>query len=158
MLQRLIEEKILVVEQQKDDARRLNKRYIMEMNIHMAHMFHVATQQALLPAEQRYATPESICQDLGVEFGKFETKPYIKAMKSKIEISYPTKITDIIKARRATARVQSSSSNVQAERKSITPKPALKPSAVPSTEVALKPSTALTTKTVPSNLALLVCL
>ena len=46
MLQSLIEEKIAAVEQQKDDARRLNKRYTMEMNVHMAHMFHVATQQA----------------------------------------------------------------------------------------------------------------
>ena len=88
----------------------------MEMNVHMAHMFHVATHQASLPVEQRTATPESICQALGVEFGKFETKPYIEAMKSEIEISYPTKITDIIKARKAAARAQSSSSSGQAER------------------------------------------
>ena len=69
MLQSLIEEKVLAVEQQKDDARRLKEIYTVEMNMHMAHMFHVATQQALLPAEQRTATPESICQDLGMEFG-----------------------------------------------------------------------------------------
>ena len=85
----MLEERILVVKQQKDDARRLNKRYTMEMNIHMAHMFHAATQRALLPAEQRIATLESICKDLGVEFGKFKTEPYIEAMKSEIEISYP---------------------------------------------------------------------
>ena len=57
------------------------------MNVHMAHMFHVATQQALLPTDQRTVTPETICQDLSVDFGKFETKPYIEAMKSKIKIS-----------------------------------------------------------------------
>ena len=54
ILQSLIEEKIAAVEQRKDDARclnkrkndarRLNRRYTMEMNVHMAHMFHVATQ------------------------------------------------------------------------------------------------------------------
>ena len=55
---------MLAVEQQKDDAKRLNKRYTMEMNAHMAHMFHVATEQAFLPAEQRTATPESICKNL----------------------------------------------------------------------------------------------
>ena len=75
MLQSLLEEKILVVDQ-RDDARKLNKRYTMEMNVHMTQMFHAATQQALLPAEQRTTTPESICKDLGVEFGKFDTEPY----------------------------------------------------------------------------------
>ena len=52
MLQSLIEEKITAVEQRKDDARRLNKRFTMEMNVHIAHMFQVATEQAALPAEQ----------------------------------------------------------------------------------------------------------
>ena len=112
MVQSLLEEKILAVEQRKDDARRLNKRYTMEMNIHMALMFHAVTQQAFLPAEQRTATPESICKDLGIEFDKFETEPYIEAMKSKIEISYPKDIVDIIKARKASVRVQAGSSNV----------------------------------------------
>ena len=65
MLQTLIKEKILVVEQREDDARSLHKRHTMEMNVHMAHMFHTATQQAFLPIEQRTATPESICKDLG---------------------------------------------------------------------------------------------
>ena len=60
MLQSLIEEKIVAVEQQKDDAKRLNKRFTMEMNIHMAQMFHVVTEQAALLAEQRTTTPESI--------------------------------------------------------------------------------------------------
>ena len=124
------------------------------MNVHMAHMFHVATEQALLPADQRTATPESICQALGVEFDKFETKPYIEAMKSEIEISYPTEITNIIKAIRAVARVQSSSSSGQAERKSITPKPTMRPSATPSTEVVLEPSPAPSSETTPSNMTL----
>ena len=57
----------------------------MKMNIHMAHMFHAATQQALLPAEQMTATPESICKDLGMEFGKFETEPYIEAISLKLK-------------------------------------------------------------------------
>ena len=83
----------------------------MEMNVHMAHMFHVTTEQAALPVEQRTATPISICQALSVEFGKFETKPYIEAMKSEIEIVYSTEITDIIKARRAAARTQSDSAS-----------------------------------------------
>ena len=47
----------------------------MEINVHMAHMFHAATQQALLPVEQRMDTPELIGKDFGVEFGKFETEP-----------------------------------------------------------------------------------
>ena len=113
-------------------------------------MFHVPPQQALLPVDQRTATPETICQDLGVEFGKFETKPYIEAMKSEIEISYPTEITDIIKARRAVARIQSSSSSVQVECKSITPEPTLKPSIMPSTEAALKLSALLQVKQLPA--------
>ena len=78
----------------------------------MAHMFHAATQQALLPAEQRTTTAESICKDLGVEFGKFEIEPYIEAMKSEIEISYPKDIVELINARKASARAQASSSNI----------------------------------------------
>ena len=76
----------------------------MEMNVHMTHMFYAATQQVLLPTEQRTATPESICRDLGVEFGKFKTEPYVDAMKAKVDISYPSDIVDIIKARKASAR------------------------------------------------------
>ena len=83
----------------------------MEMNIHMAHMFYAATKQALLPTEQRTATPESICKDLGVKIGKFE-EPYIEAMKSEIEISYPKDIVELIRARKAASRAQASSSNV----------------------------------------------
>ena len=114
----------------------------MEMNVHMAHMFHAATQQALLLVEQRTATPESICKDLGVEFGKFETEPYIEAMKSEIEISYPKDIVEFIKARKAFVRAQSSSFSVQAKPKSVTPDLALWPSSVP------------TPKTTPSDLTL----
>ena len=84
----------------------------MEMNVHTAHMFYTATQQALLPTEQRTATPELICKNLGVELGKFKAEPYIEAMKAEVEISYPNKIVDIIKARKAFARAQVSSSNV----------------------------------------------
>ena len=108
----------------------------MEMNIHMAHMFHVVTQQALLPTEQRTATPELICKDLRVEFGKFETEPYIKAMKSEIEISYSKDIVELIKARKASARAQAGSSNVRIESRSVTPNPALRPSSVPVPETA----------------------
>ena len=51
-----------------------------------------------------------------MEFGKFETKTYIETMKSEIKISYPTEITDIIKARRAAVRAQSGSSSGQTGR------------------------------------------
>ena len=99
---------MIAVKQRKDDARRLNKRYTMEMNVHMAHMFYAATQQALLPVEQRTATPELICRDFGVEFGKFEPEPYVEAMKAEVDISYPSDILDLIKARKAIARTQES--------------------------------------------------
>ena len=56
--------------------------------------------------------PKSIYKDLRVEFGKFDTKPYIEGMKAEVEISYPNQIVDIIKARKASARAQASSSNV----------------------------------------------
>ena len=114
-MQSLIEEKIAAVEQRKDDAKHLNKRFTMEMNVHIAHMFQVATEQAALPAEQRTATPQSIYQALGVVLGKFETKPYIEAMRSEIEISDPTDITNILRARRAAARDQSDSSSCPAK-------------------------------------------
>ena len=77
-------------------------------------MFHVATKQALLSPEERSATPGSICKDLGVEIGKFETEPYKKAMMSEIEISYPKDIVELIKAKKATVRAQANSSNVRA--------------------------------------------
>ena len=85
---------------------------------------------------------------------EFETKPYIEAMKFEIEISYPTEITYIIKARRATARAQSSFSSGQAERKSITPEPTLRSIVVPPTEAILEPSPAPPSETTPSNMAL----
>ena len=126
----------------------------MEMNVHMAHMFHVATEQALLPAEQRSATPESICKDLGVEIGKFETEPYIKAMKSEIEISYPKDIVELIRAKKAAARAQTSSSNTRAEPRSATPDPGLRPNFISASEVTQEPSSALEIETAPSDLAL----
>ena len=125
LLQSLVEEKVIVVEQRKDDAKRLNKRYTMEMNVHMAYMFYATTQQALLPIKQRIAKPESICKDLGVEFSKFETEPYVEATNVEVDISYPSDIVDIIKAKKAYARTQVGSSGVQAEPNSITPDPAL---------------------------------
>ena len=152
--QNLLKERILAVEQWKDDARRLNKRNTMEMHVHMAHMFRVATEQALLPAEQRTATPESICKDLGVEIGKFETEPYIEIMKSKIEISYPKHIVELIRTRKAAARAQAGSSNVRAEPMSVTPDPTLRPNFVPATETAQESSTTPAIETTPSNLAL----
>ena len=126
----------------------------MEMNIRMAHMFYVATQQSLLPAEQRTATPESICKDLGVEFRKFETETYIEAMKSKIEISYSKDIVELIKTRKDSARGQAGSSNVRAETRSATSDPALRPSSILATEAALRSSIAPAIETTPSNLAL----
>ena len=154
IMQSLIEEKIAAVEQRKDDAKRLNKRFTMEMNVHMAHMFQVATEQAALPAEQRTATPQSICQALGVELGKFETKPYIEAMKSEIEISYPTEITNIIRARRAAARNQSGSSSCLTEQQSITPEPALRPNVGTSAQAALESEPAQPKETTSNNMAL----
>ena len=124
------------------------------MNVYMAHMFQVATEQALLPAEQRSATPESICKDLRVEIGKFETEPYIKAMKSDIEISYPKDIVELIRARKIAARAQASSSNNQAEPKSATPDPGLRPHFIPTSEVTEEPSSAHEIETTPSDLAL----
>ena len=126
----------------------------MEMNVHMVHMFYAATKQALLPAEQRTATPESIYKDLGVEIEKFETEPYIEAMKSEIEISYPKDIMELIKARKASARAQASSSNVRVEPRSATLNPALRPSSVLATKAALRSSTTPAIETSPSNLAL----
>ena len=150
----MLEERILAVEQRKEDAKKLNRRYTVEMNVHMAHMFQVATEQALLPAEQRSATPESICKDLGVEIGKFETEPYIRAMKSDIEISYPKDIVELIKMRKTAARAQASSSSTQAEPKSATPDPGLRPNFTSVPEVIEEPSSAHEIETTPSDLAL----
>ena len=55
-----------------------------------------------------------------MEFDKFDTEPYIKTMKTEIEISYPKDIVDIIKSRKAYVKVQVGSSNVQVEPKSVT--------------------------------------
>ena len=77
-----------------------------------------------------------------MEFGKFETEPFIEAMKAEIGISYPKEIIDIIKARKVAARIQTGSSSVQAEPKSVTPDPTLRPNSLRAT------------KTVHDNLAL----
>ena len=52
-------------------------------------------------------------------------------MRSKIEISYPKDILELIKARKAARRAQPGSSNVRAEPRSVTPDPTLRPSSVP---------------------------
>ena len=132
---------MIAVKQRKDNARKLNKRYIIEMNVHMTYMFYDTTQQSFLPIEQKTTTPESICKDLEVEFGKFETEPYVEAMKAEVDISYPSDIVDIIKARKASVRTQASSSGVQVEPNSITPDPALRPASLPSSRVASDSST-----------------
>ena len=62
-------------------------------------------------------------------------------MKAKVEISYPNDIVDIIKARKASARAQAGSSNVQAEPRSITPGTVL-------------PSSMTTSEATPENFAL----
>ena len=89
-----------------------------------------------------------------MEIGKFETKTYFEAMKSEIEIYYPKDIVELIKARKAAAKAQAGSSNVQAEPRSVTPDPTLRPSSVPSIEATQKSSTAPAIEIVPSNLAL----
>ena len=75
-------------------------------------------------------------------------------MKSEIEISYPKDIVELIRARKAAARAQAGSSNVQTEPRSITPDPTLRPSFVPVTEAAQSSNTAPAIEITPSNLAL----
>ena len=89
-----------------------------------------------------------------MEIGKFETEPYIEAMKSEIEISYPKDIVELIRAKKAATRVQASSSNIRAEPRSVTPDPTLRPNFAPAAEVAQESSSAPAIETVPSDLAL----
>ena len=89
-----------------------------------------------------------------MEFGKFETKPYIEAMRSEIKISYPTEITDMIRARRAAARAQSGSSSCPAEQHSITPEPALRPNVTTPSKAALESEPAQPKETTSNNMAL----
>ena len=63
-------------------------------------------------------------------------EPYIEAMNVEVEISYPNDIVDIIKAKKASARAQVGSSNVQLEPRSITPDPALRPSSMPASKAS----------------------
>ena len=60
LLQSLFEEKIVVLVQRKDDAKRWQKSYNKEMNMKLAHMFFLVTQQATLPLEHRKITLELI--------------------------------------------------------------------------------------------------
>ena len=72
-------------------------------------------------------------------------------MRSEIEISYPTDITNIIRARRAAARNQSGSSS---EQQSITPEPALRPNIGTSAQAALESEPAQPEETTSNNMAL----
>ena len=89
-----------------------------------------------------------------MESGKFKTEPYIEAIKSEIEISYPKDLVELIKARKGSIRAQAGSSNVRAEPRSVKPDPTLRPSSVPATEAILKSNIAPATETTPSNLTL----
>ena len=88
------------------------------------------------------------------EIGKFEIEPYIEAMKSEIEISYPKDIVELIRARKVTARAQAGCSNVQAEPRSVTPDPTMRHNFVPAIEAAQESSIAPAIETTPNNLAL----
>ena len=52
LLQSLFEEKIAIMVQRKDDAKRWQKSYNKEMNVQLAHMFFLVTQQAVLPPKK----------------------------------------------------------------------------------------------------------
>ena len=75
-------------------------------------------------------------------------------MRSEIEISYPTEITDIIKARRAAARAQLGSSSGPVEHQSITPEPVMRPNTTTPSKAVLESSSVLPKETTPSNMAL----
>ena len=106
------------------------------MNVQLAHMFFLATQQATLPPEQRKMMPELICKKYGVEMGKFEVKPYLEEIKDEITISYPEDILAIITERKATARTAaiagSLSTDALAELGSVTLEPTLQPASLSS--------------------------
>lgn len=104
--QNLTEAKIAAVEQRKDDARRLKKRFMKEMNVNLARMFYEASEQVALPVESRSVTPEQICEKLGVEMGNFDPKLYLDRIKSEIEISYPADVLAMIAERKAAERAK----------------------------------------------------
>ena len=107
--------------QRKDDAKRLRKRYAVEMNVKMAQFYSQAEQQAALPPEQRLIKLEDICRVAGVQVGRYELGPYLDAIKEEIEIKYPQDILSIIAERKRNATVGSKSASHQNE---ATPEPA----------------------------------
>ena len=60
MLQSIVEEKVVVVLQRKDDTKRWKKRYTKDMNVKMALLFSQTEQQVALPPEQRPVTLNDI--------------------------------------------------------------------------------------------------
>ena len=74
-------------------------------------------------------TPKLVCKKTNMGMGKFEVKPYLKEIKDEIAISYLKDILVIITERKVAARTvaiaRSSSTNVPAEPRSVTPEPAL---------------------------------
>lgn len=129
--QNLVEARIAVVEQRKEDAKRLKKRYTKEMNVHLASMFYEASQQAVLPIKQRTLTTELLSEKLGVEMRKFQPGPYLEDMKVEIDISYPSDLLAIIAERKVATRANVSSSGVNIEPGNATLKPALRPTLLP---------------------------
>lgn len=107
-----MEARIAAVEQRKDDAKRLKKRYSKEMNVNLAHMYYEATQHVALPIEQRTMTHELLDQRLGVEMGKFDPLPYLQEMGSDISITFPIDVLAIIAARKATEKAKIDNANV----------------------------------------------
>ena len=130
-LQSILEEKIAAVVQRKDDAKRLRKRYAVEMNVKMALFYSQAEQQAALPPEQRLIKLEDICRVAGVQVGQYELSPYLDAIKEEIEIKYPQDILSIIAERKRNATIGSSSASHQSE---ATPEPALPSATVPDSQ------------------------
>ena len=88
-MQSIIDERVTVVLQRKDDAKRLKKRYTKEMNVKMVMLFSQADQQAALSPEERLISLEDVCRVAGVQVGKYEVGPYLEEIKDEIEISYP---------------------------------------------------------------------
>ena len=119
-----MEEKVTVVLQRKDYAKRWKKRYTKEMNIKMAFLLDQAIQQSALPPEQRPVSLEQVYKAAGIQIGKYEVGPYLEEMKDKIEISYPQDILAIISERKKAAAAGSSSSGIQSD---FTHDPALPP-------------------------------
>ena len=101
------------------------------MNVQLAHMFYLATQQATLPLEQRKMTNDLGYKKSGVEMGKFEVKPYLEQIKDEIAVSYPKDILAIITKRKATTRTATTTgpnpTDILVELGSVTPEPTLYP-------------------------------